>query len=106
MQKMTDHNIPTLITGRCACDAIHYRVNAAPLIVHCCHCTTCQRETGSGFAINYLVESANFELLPSSTATPIGVNTPSDSGLGQIITRCPKCFVAMWSTYGGAGPFI
>jgi hypothetical protein len=32
------------------------------------------------------------------------IDTPSESGKGQKIARCPKCKVALWSHYAGAGP--
>ena len=85
--------------GRCACGAVAYRVNANPIVVHCCHCRACQRETGSAFAINALVETAQVELL---NGTPERIVTPSESGKGQTIVRCPLCHVALWTHYAGA----
>jgi hypothetical protein len=78
-------------------------MDATPLIVHCCHCTWCQRETGTAFALNALVESANVSLLAEN---PENVPTPSSSGKGQIIVRCPACQVAVWSHYAGFGDRI
>ena len=92
------------LTGGCACGHIRYTVTAAPLIVHCCHCHCCQRESGSAFAINYLVESSNV-VLPDDSGQPVDIVTPSESGRGQLIGRCPRCCVAVWSRYGGGGPF-
>ena len=37
-------------------------------------------------------------------AEPDLVHTPSASGLGQKIARCPKCRIAVWSHYAGSGP--
>jgi hypothetical protein len=34
------------------------------------------------------------------------IQTPSESGKGQVIARCPKCKVAVWSHYAGAGPLL
>jgi hypothetical protein len=34
------------------------------------------------------------------------VDTPSNSGKGQKIARCPKCHIALWSNYGGAGDVV
>ncbi|WP_096786494.1 GFA family protein [Rhodobacter sp. CZR27] len=86
--------------GRCTCGEIRYRLTEAPLFVHCCHCTWCQRETGSAFALNAMIETAHVELL---AGTPEGVVIPSASGKGQEILRCPRCRVAVWSHYAGAG---
>lgn len=89
--------------GRCTCGAVCYRLAGAPLFVHCCHCRWCQRETGSAFALNALIETVKVELLRGEPET---VATPSESGLGQRIVRCPRCRVALWSHYPGAGPKI
>jgi hypothetical protein len=76
---------------------------AAPMFVHCCHCTWCQRETGASFALNALIEADRFELLEGDPET---VDTPSNSGGGQKIVRCRACKVALWSHYGGAGEAV
>jgi hypothetical protein len=86
--------------GHCTCKEIRYRIAVRPMLVHCCHCRWCQRETGSAFAINALVERDRVELL---AGTPELVLTPSESGRGQKIARCPTCRVALWSHYGGGG---
>ncbi len=89
--------------GGCTCRALRYRMVGAPLFVHCCHCRWCQRETGASFALNALIESDRVELLQGEVAV---VDTPSNSGRGQRIARCPTCQVAVWSHYGGAGDAI
>jgi hypothetical protein len=89
--------------GGCTCRAVRYRLARAPLIVHCCHCRWCQRESGSAFALNALIESAH--LAPLS-GQPELVPTPSNSGKGQQIARCPVCRVALWSHYSGLGPLM
>ena len=73
------------------------------MFVHCCHCTSCQTETGSAFVINALIESDQVEILKGS---PEPIMTPSESGRGQQIWRCPDCQVALWSNYGGAKDVI
>ncbi|HYM26667.1 MAG TPA: GFA family protein [Steroidobacteraceae bacterium] len=85
-------------TGGCTCRAVRYELRRAPLIVHCCHCRWCQRETGSAFALNALIESSDLAL---RAGQPEPVLTPSNSGKGQSIARCPACRVALWSHYGG-----
>jgi hypothetical protein len=89
--------------GSCTCRSIRYRMTSTPLFVHCCHCRWCQRETGSAFALNAMIESSRLELLQG---TPEIVVTPSNSGKGQKIHRCPQCRIAVWSNYGGAGDAI
>jgi hypothetical protein len=87
--------------GACACKAVRYDVLTAPLIVHCCHCTYCQRETGSAFAVNAVIEAdrVTFHGVP-----PERVITASHSGKGQTILRCPTCHVAVSSHYAVSGP--
>ena len=89
--------------GGCACGEIRYRLESRPLFIHCCHCRSCQRETGTAFALNALIETSRVRLLQG---TPHTVHTPSDSGKGQDIVRCPVCQVAIWSHYAGAGSAI
>jgi hypothetical protein len=86
--------------GRCTCGEISYKMESGPLIVHCCHCHWCQRETGTAFALNALIEADRVTLLQGR---PEAILTPSDSGKGQTIWRCPKCQIAVWSNYAGAG---
>src|SRR5881398_1761882 len=88
------------LEGGCDCRAVRYRLESAPLFVNCCHCRWCQRETGTAFALNALIESDRVEVLESS---PEVIVTPSNSGKGQKISRCPTCRIAVWSNYGGGG---
>jgi potassium efflux system protein len=86
--------------GTCTCGGIRYRMTSAPLFAHSCHCTWCQRESGAAFAPNAMIESDRLQLLQGQ---PELVDTPSNSGKGQLIARCPRCRVALWSHYVGAG---
>jgi len=89
--------------GRCTCGEVRYRMMSAPLFVHCCHCRWCQRETGTAFALNAMIETDRVVLLQG---TPERVAIPSESGKGQTILRCPTCEIALWSHYSGAGEAI
>ena len=86
--------------GGCTCRAVRYRMTSRPLFVHCCHCTWCQRESGASFALNAMIEADRVILL---SGAPEVVDTPSNSGKGQKIARCPTCRIALWSNYAGAG---
>jgi hypothetical protein len=99
---MTDDTLFSL-EGGCGCGEVRYRLTTRPLIVHCCHCRWCQRESGTAFALNALIES---ERVVHLRADPQLVDTPSLSGAGQRIARCPQCRVAVWSHYAGAGPIL
>jgi len=89
--------------GRCACGAVRYRMTARPLFTHCCHCTWCQRETGTGFALNAMIEANHVDLLAGETEF---TTIPTQSGKGQKVARCPNCRIALWSNYAGAGEKI
>ncbi len=89
------------LEGGCACRHVRYRLSRAPLFVHCCHCRWCQRESGASFALNAMIESDCVLVL---AATPELIDTPSASGAGQQIARCPHCRMAVWSHYAGSGP--
>jgi hypothetical protein len=83
--------------GGCACGAVRYRLTSEPLFVHCCHCLSCQRQTGSAFVINLLIEADRVQMLAGD---PQPVDVPRDNGGTQRIYRCPSCQIAVFSEYG------
>ena len=83
--------------GGCACGAVRYTLKSEPMIVHCCHCRDCQRQTGSAFVLNALMEAGRVEA--SGDTKPSRM--PTDSGQPHDIFRCTQCGTAVWSTYGG-----
>jgi hypothetical protein len=91
------------LEGGCDCRGVRYRMETAPLFVHCCHCRWCQRETGASFALNAMIESDRVTLLAGA---PELVDTPSASGKGQKIARCTRCRLALWSHYAGGGTAV
>jgi hypothetical protein len=86
--------------GYCTCKTVRYRMTSRPLFVHCCHCRWCQRESGAAFALNAMIEADRVLLMAGE---PELVMTPTESGKGQKIARCPACRVALWSNYAGSG---
>lgn len=94
-------NLPDFpLEGGCDCRHIRYHITSAPLIVHCCHCRWCQRASGASFALNAVIEADRVIHLG---AEPEVIDTPSASGKGQKIARCPHCRTAVWSNYAGGG---
>ncbi len=91
------------LEGGCDCGGVRYRMTSMPIFVHCCHCRWCQRESGSAFALNAMIEADRVVLLHGK---PDLVDTPSNSGKGQKFHRCPRCRIALWSNYAGAGDAI
>ena len=86
--------------GRCACGEVRYRLTSPPMFVHACHCTECQRLSGGAFAVNALIETDRVETL---SGAPEPAPVVGASGKPQTIFRCPRCKVALWSHYPGAG---
>jgi len=86
------------LEGGCACGAVRYRLESAPMFVHCCHCRDCQRQTGSAFVLNALIETDRITVLAGD---PEPVPVPTDSGRPHDIWRCRTCRTALWSDYGG-----
>jgi hypothetical protein len=84
------------VEGGCSCGAVRYRLADEPLFVNCCHCLNCQRQTGSAFVINVLIESDRVEVIAGE---PVAVDVPRDDGTVQRIYRCSNCQVALFSDY-------
>jgi len=83
--------------GGCACGNVRYRLTSGPMWVNCCHCHNCQKQTGSAFVINALIETDRIEI----TAGRFEITTVESGGGGvHDIHRCADCRTAMWSDYG------
>jgi hypothetical protein len=93
------------LEGGCDCRAVRYRMETKPMIVHCCHCRWCQRETGASFALNAVIETDRVAVLQGEQDIEV-VHTPSASGKGQKIARCRHCRIALWSNYPGGGDAV
>ena len=104
MTSVTTNNANSIkFDGRCTCGYVRYHFTAQPMIVHCCHCTWCQRETGTAFALNAVIEASAVKIDSGECEL---IDTPSQSGNGQKIARCPRCRIALWSHYFQAGPNV
>src|SRR5437764_4711630 len=100
---MKDWRQTGAVEGGCTCGAVRYRMTSAPMIVHCCHCRWCQRETGASFALNAVIEADRVTL---TSGAPELILTPTMSGKGQKIRRCATCKIAVWSHYPGGGEAV
>lgn len=85
------------LEGGCACGALRYRLATAPMFVHCCHCTDCQRQVGSAFVMNALVEAERMDV---TGGTPVVTTLPTSSGRPHDVHRCAGCGTTLWSDYG------
>ena len=85
------------LDGGCACGEVRYRLNDRPMFVHCCHCRDCQRQTGSAFVLNAIIETDRLEIV---CGEPGPAAVPTSSGRPHDIYRCRTCRTALWSDYG------
>ena len=88
------------LEGGCGCGAVRYRLNDQPFIVHNCHCSLCQRQTGTSSVVNAFIESDRLRLL-SGDLTDHEFTT--GSGGIQTLVRCAKCGTHLWSYYPRLG---
>jgi len=88
--------VSAVLGGGCSCGTVRYRLASEPMFVHCCHCTNCQRQTGTAFVINLLIEADRVEV---TAGEPRAVPLPRDDGSEQVVFRCPACQVALFSEY-------
>ncbi len=88
------------LVGGCACGAVRYRLGSNPMFVNCCHCRDCQRQVGSAFVINALIETDRIETLSGDLVV---TTMPTDSGQPHDVHRCAICGTTLWSDYGRRG---
>ena len=85
------------LEGGCNCGGVRYRLTSLPMFVNCCHCTDCQRQVGSAFAINAMIETDRIEVRSGELAV---TTLPTDSGRPHDVYRCIACGTTIWSDYG------
>jgi len=73
--------------GGCLCGAVRYVLKSEPLAVALCHCTHCQRQSGSVFSCNVVVRDADYE---QSGETMVYVDK-GDSGQPVYRHFCGRC---------------
>lgn len=74
--------------GGCQCGRVRYRVRGEPLSLAVCHCTLCQRQSGSAFGMSLMVPAESFELLSGELAS---FTVTCDSGRTKECAFCPAC---------------
>lgn len=88
------------LTGGCHCGALRYEIDAAPILTYTCHCTDCQRITGTAFSLAIIVPEKSFRV---TRGEPWPVERIADSGRVNVRLLCPDC--GCWiSGLGRAGP--
>lgn len=76
------------ISGNCLCGSVTYESSAEPAMIAVCHCTDCQRQSGSPFSVNVLVPIGDLDIKGESL-TQFTIQGHS----GKPVTRhfCNKC---------------
>ena len=81
-------------TGRCLCGATAYQVTEEPLAVYACHCTDCQKRSGSAFGLSMWVRRAAIEVTQGEAALHTSSHADGRPRVGRI---CAHCGVRLWS---------
>jgi hypothetical protein len=84
---MTD--VPKPITGHCLCGRVSYSADAEPMVQGVCHCTDCQRQTGSPFTVFVGVPRASFSVEGDTLASI--ATTGEDHGGETERNFCSAC---------------
>ena len=82
--------------GGCLCGAVRYETNATPMATAICHCTHCQRISGSAFSVNVLVPRDRLSI----SGTPSEYQDQGDSGAPVLRYFCPTCGSSLMSVLG------
>jgi hypothetical protein len=88
------------LEGGCGCGAVRYRLTDEPILVNNCHCTLCQRQTGTGSAVNAFIENDRLEQLSGELSE---YEFETGSGGIQTVIRCARCGTPLWSYYPRLG---
>ena len=85
--------------GECRCGQLRFQVRGAPIITMACHCTGCQRMTGSAFSLSALYPSSSFDILQGE---------PVIGGLHGATRHffCPHCMSWLFTRPEGLDEFV
>lgn len=83
----------TEILGGCLCGTVRYRFEGEPLAFYACHCTDCQRQTGSAFGLSLVVRRDDLELVDGE---PARFEVPMEDGRTKCGRFCGKCAARVW----------
>ncbi len=86
--------MPAPFDGGCLCGAVRYRLADEGLTFYACHCTDCQRQTGSAFGLSMIVARSAFSVLRGE---PQGYDVPLPDGRRWRGKFCATCATRLWS---------
>ncbi|NJO13328.1 MAG: GFA family protein [Gammaproteobacteria bacterium] len=94
---MTSWKLP--VQGACRCGQVRMRVDAPPLLTMACHCTGCQRMTGSAFSLSAAIPTEGFAVTEGE---------PVIGGLHGATRHffCPHCMSWMFTRPEGMDSFV
>jgi hypothetical protein len=99
MEKLRLPDLP--LTGGCQCGAVRYAIGAAPATFYLCHCTDCQRQSGSGFGTSLQIRTDSLEV----TGATAEFARTAGSGRQMRCTFCPACGTRLWHARAEATGF-
>jgi hypothetical protein len=76
------------LEGGCLCGAVRYRIHDDPLTLYACHCTDCQRQSGSAFGLSMIVARTDFEVVQGE---PLALDLTTDDGRNRRPRLCGAC---------------
>jgi len=89
--------------GGCACGAVRYQLLDDPLELHVCHCTDCQRVSGSAFVMSLVTRRAAVELMRGE---PVRSEFETPEGIRRVDLRCTGCASRVWSEPQGLADLL
>ncbi len=90
-------------TGGCACGAIRYETNLAPIFENHCQCLDCQKRSGTGHG-SYLTFPRRAEVRLTGKASQWSV--AGDSGNAKTHAFCPTCGSPVYLTFAAMPDLI
>lgn len=91
------------IDGGCYCGAIAYEAEVDPDRTSICHCTDCQKLTGTAFRVTVPVAEADYRI---TRGTPKVFIKTAESGARRVQAFCGECGSHLYATSAGDGPKV
>ena len=84
--------------GGCTCGAVRYRLSGEPILIGICHCTECQRQSGSAFGMSMRVRRTDITLIQGEFKHWERV---ADNGARIKLCFCGQCGTRIWHEPAG-----
>jgi hypothetical protein len=91
------------VTGGCHCGQVTYEAEVNPGMVRVCHCTDCQRLTGTVFRAAIPSLPGTFVL---KSGTPQLYVKTAESGSKRVHAFCPDCGAPIYATSPDPNPSV